>query len=164
MQAGGSSGAAVIDMENMDDTSGSSFEDMGEMHQRMKEEEEEEAEAAVGDEEDGEFLGMKGFRGQLGRQVADQVRQGWVPSHPHTCTYCCLPSPRVLALLAPWHTEGGWLAGMCPQVHMCTQACSCMHMKLHMHTDVRTRMCIHAHRCTHVYTYLWFLPSLQPSG
>lgn len=60
-------------MENMDDTSGSSFEDMGEMHQRMKEEEEVDAEAAAADEEDGEFLGMKGFKGQLGRQVADQV-------------------------------------------------------------------------------------------
>lgn len=69
-------GSAVIDMENMDDTSGSSFEDMGEMHQRMKEEEEEEeaeGEAGAGEEEDGEFLGMKGLRGQLGRQVADQV-------------------------------------------------------------------------------------------
>ncbi|NWY35246.1 YIPF3 protein, partial [Pheucticus melanocephalus] len=70
-------GSAVIDMENMDDTSGSSFEDMGEMHQRMKEEEEEEAEgeAGAGEEEDGEFLGMKGLRGQLGRQVADQMWQ-----------------------------------------------------------------------------------------
>ncbi|XP_029452599.1 protein YIPF3-like [Rhinatrema bivittatum] len=68
---GGSS--AVIDMENMDDTSGSSFEDMGEMHQRMKEEEvDEEADAAAAEEEDGEFLGMKGFKGQLGRQVADE--------------------------------------------------------------------------------------------
>ncbi|KAL8185677.1 UNVERIFIED_CONTAM: Protein yipf3 [Gekko kuhli] len=57
----------------MDDTSGSSFEDMGEMHQRMKEEEEVDAEAAAADEEDGEFLGMKGFKGQLGRQVADQA-------------------------------------------------------------------------------------------
>lgn len=59
----------------MDDTSGSSFEDMGEMHQRMKEEEEEEAEGEAGaaEEEDGEFLGMKGLQGQLGRQVADQV-------------------------------------------------------------------------------------------
>uniref|UniRef100_A0ACB8GBM7 Protein yipf3 n=1 Tax=Sphaerodactylus townsendi TaxID=933632 RepID=A0ACB8GBM7_9SAUR len=73
MQGGGS---AVIDMENMDDTSGSSFEDMGEMHQRMKEEEEVDAEAAAADEEDGEFLGMKGFKGQLGRQVADQMWQG----------------------------------------------------------------------------------------
>uniref|UniRef100_A0A8D0H442 Protein YIPF3 n=1 Tax=Sphenodon punctatus TaxID=8508 RepID=A0A8D0H442_SPHPU len=73
MQGGGS---AVIDMENMDDTSGSSFEDMGEMHQRMKEEEEEvDAEAAAADEENGEFLGMKGFKGQLGRQVADQMWQ-----------------------------------------------------------------------------------------
>lgn len=60
-------------MENMDDTSGSSFEDMGEMHQRMKEQEEVDAEAAAADEEDGEFLGMKGFKGQLSRQVADQV-------------------------------------------------------------------------------------------
>uniref|UniRef100_K7G043 Protein YIPF3 n=1 Tax=Pelodiscus sinensis TaxID=13735 RepID=K7G043_PELSI len=68
-------GSAVIDMENMDDTSGSSFEDMGEMHQRMKEEEEVDAEAAAADEEDGEFLGMKGFKGQLGRQVADQMWQ-----------------------------------------------------------------------------------------
>ncbi|XP_058019208.1 protein YIPF3 isoform X1 [Ahaetulla prasina] len=72
MQGGGS---AVIDMENMDDTSGSSFEDMGEMHQRMKEEEEVDAEAAAADEEDGEFLGMKGFKGQLSRQVADQMWQ-----------------------------------------------------------------------------------------
>uniref|UniRef100_A0AAR2LMT9 Protein YIPF3 n=1 Tax=Pygocentrus nattereri TaxID=42514 RepID=A0AAR2LMT9_PYGNA len=72
------SGSAVIDMENMDDTSGSSFEDMGEMHQRMKEEEEVAAEAAATDEdtgEDGEFLGMKGLKGQLGRQVADEVWQ-----------------------------------------------------------------------------------------
>ncbi|OXB76591.1 UNVERIFIED_CONTAM: hypothetical protein H355_014482 [Colinus virginianus] len=68
-------GSAVIDMENMDDTSGSSFEDMGEMHQRMKEEEEEEGEAGAGGEEDGEFLGMKGLQGQLGRQVADQMWQ-----------------------------------------------------------------------------------------
>lgn len=63
-------------MENMDDTSGSSFEDMGEMHQRMKEEEEVEAEAAATEDdtgEDGEFLGMKGLKGQLGRQVADEV-------------------------------------------------------------------------------------------
>lgn len=70
-------GAAVIDMENMDDTSGSSFEDMGEMHQRMKEEEEVTAEAAATEDdngEDGEFLGMKGLKGQLGRQVADEVR------------------------------------------------------------------------------------------
>lgn len=72
------SGAAVIDMENMDDTSGSSFEDMGEMHQRMKEEEEVTAEAAATDDDahdDGEFLGMKGLKGQLGRQVADEVWQ-----------------------------------------------------------------------------------------
>ncbi|MCI4376630.1 hypothetical protein PGIGA_G00190690 [Pangasianodon gigas] len=70
------SGSAVIDMENMDDTSGSSFEDMGEMHQRMKEEEEVAAEAAATEDdagEDGEFLGMKGLKGQLGRQVADEV-------------------------------------------------------------------------------------------
>lgn len=63
-------------MENMDDTSGSSFEDVGEMHQRMKEEEEVTAEAAAADDEgteDGEFLGMKGIKGQLGRQVADEV-------------------------------------------------------------------------------------------
>ncbi|CAB1312525.1 unnamed protein product [Coregonus sp. 'balchen'] len=70
-------GSAVIDMENMDDTSGSSFEDMGEMHQRMKEEEvAEEAEATEEETgEDGEFLGMKGINGQLGRQVADEVWQ-----------------------------------------------------------------------------------------
>ncbi|TNM99380.1 hypothetical protein fugu_012413 [Takifugu bimaculatus] len=75
VQAGG---AAVIDMENMDDTSGSSFEDMGEIHQRMKEEEEVAAEAAATEDdgaEDGEFLGMKGLKGQLGRQVADEVWQ-----------------------------------------------------------------------------------------
>ncbi|XP_054483028.1 protein YIPF3-like [Anoplopoma fimbria] len=71
-------GSAVIDMENMDDTSGSSFEDMGEMHQRMKEEEEVTEEANAADDhgaEDGEFLGMKGLKGQLGRQVADEVWQ-----------------------------------------------------------------------------------------
>ncbi|XP_061694149.1 protein YIPF3 isoform X2 [Syngnathoides biaculeatus] len=63
-------------MENMDDTSGSSFEDVGEMHQRMKEEEEVAAEAADADDEQGDnFLGMKGFQGQLGRQVADEVWQ-----------------------------------------------------------------------------------------
>uniref|UniRef100_A0A3Q2YJE8 Protein YIPF3 n=2 Tax=Hippocampus comes TaxID=109280 RepID=A0A3Q2YJE8_HIPCM len=73
VQGGG--GSAVIDMENMDDTSGSSFEDMGEMHQRMKEEEEVAAEAADADDQDGDFLGMKGFKGQLGRQVADEVWQ-----------------------------------------------------------------------------------------
>nr|XP_061794452.1 protein YIPF3-like [Nerophis lumbriciformis] len=67
-------GSAVIDMENTDDTSGSSFEDVGEMHQRMKEEEEEE-EADEGEEADADFLGVKGFKGQLGRQVADQVWQ-----------------------------------------------------------------------------------------
>ncbi|KAI2657565.1 Protein YIPF3 [Labeo rohita] len=72
------SGSAVIDMENMDDTSGSSFEDMGEMHQRMKEEEEVTEEAAATEEDNGEygdFLGMKGLKGQLGRQVADEVWQ-----------------------------------------------------------------------------------------
>lgn len=72
------SGSAVVDMENMDDTSGSSFEDMGEMHQRMKEEEEVTAEAAATEEDNGEygeFLGMKGLKGQLGRQVADEVSQ-----------------------------------------------------------------------------------------
>ena len=62
----------MIDMENMDDTSGSSFEDMGELHQRLREEEVD-ADAAAAEEEDGEFLGMKGFQGQLSRQVADQV-------------------------------------------------------------------------------------------
>ncbi|XP_045860581.1 protein YIPF3 isoform X3 [Meles meles] len=67
-------GSAVIDMENMDDTSGSSFEDMGELHQRLREEEVE-ADAAAAEEEDGEFLGMKGFKGQLSRQVADQMWQ-----------------------------------------------------------------------------------------
>ncbi|KAM6956368.1 protein YIPF3 [Aplochiton taeniatus] len=72
------SGSAVIDMENMDDTSGSSFEDMGEIHQRMTEEEEVAEEAEATEEEtgeDGEFLGMKGIKGQLGRQVADEVWQ-----------------------------------------------------------------------------------------
>lgn len=64
----------MIDMENMDDTSGSSFEDMGELHQRLREEEVD-ADAAAAEEEDGEFLGMKGFKGQLSRQVADQVRK-----------------------------------------------------------------------------------------
>lgn len=90
-------GSAVIDMENMDDTSGSSFEDMGEMHQRMKEEEEEEAEgeAGAGGEEDGEFLGMKGLQGQLGRQVADQVsvlppRGRPRRPRPRCCTRPCL--------------------------------------------------------------------------
>ncbi|KAM6183150.1 protein YIPF3 isoform 3-T3 [Erethizon dorsatum] len=67
-------GSAVIDMENMDDTSGSSFEDMGELHQRLREEEVD-ADAAAADDEDGEFLGMKGFKGQLSRQVADQMWQ-----------------------------------------------------------------------------------------
>ncbi|XP_053731341.1 protein YIPF3 isoform X1 [Synchiropus splendidus] len=73
---GGSS--AVIDMENMDDTSGSSFEDMGDIHQRLKEEEEVAAEAAATEDDspdDGQFLGMKGIKGQLGRQVADEVWQ-----------------------------------------------------------------------------------------
>lgn len=86
-------------MENMDDTSGSSFEDMGEMHQRMKEEEEEEeaeGEAGAAEEEDGEFLGMKGLRGQLGRQVADQVSAA--PRHPQPrrapLGRCHLPSLR----------------------------------------------------------------------
>ncbi|CAL8360462.1 unnamed protein product [Boreogadus saida] len=71
------SGSAVIDMENMDDTSGSSFEDMGEINQRMTEEEEEGPGGAPGEEpgDDGEFLGMKGIKGQLGRQVADEVWQ-----------------------------------------------------------------------------------------
>lgn len=75
IQTGG--GAAVIDMENMDDTSGSSFEDMGEINQRMKEDEEEgEGEAVTEEgEEDGAFLGMKGIKGQLGRQVADEMWQ-----------------------------------------------------------------------------------------
>ncbi|XP_069879764.1 protein YIPF3 isoform X2 [Dipodomys merriami] len=67
-------GSAVIDMENMDDTSGSSFEDMGELHQRLREEEVD-ADGAAEEEEDGEFLGMKGFKGQLSRQVADQMWQ-----------------------------------------------------------------------------------------
>uniref|UniRef100_UPI00398F02C3 protein YIPF3 n=1 Tax=Pristiophorus japonicus TaxID=55135 RepID=UPI00398F02C3 len=70
---GGSS--AVIDMENMDDTSGSSFEDMGEMHQQMKEEDDVGEEPVVTEEDDGAFLGMKGLKGQLGRDVADQVWQ-----------------------------------------------------------------------------------------
>ncbi|MEQ2166970.1 Protein yipf3 [Goodea atripinnis] len=65
-------------MENMDDTSGSSFEDVGEMHQRMKEEQEVAEEAAAAEDDgtdEGEFLGMKGLKGQLGRQVADEVWQ-----------------------------------------------------------------------------------------
>lgn len=77
VQSGG--GAAVIDMENMDDTSGSSFEDMGEIHQRMKEDEEEVEGEADGvpeeGDEDGAFLGMKGIKGQLGRQVAGEMWQ-----------------------------------------------------------------------------------------
>ncbi|XP_040286779.1 protein YIPF3 isoform X2 [Bufo bufo] len=73
IQAGG--GAAVIDMENMDDTSGSSFEDMGEINQRMKEDEEEGEAVTEEGEEDGAFLGMKGLKGQLGRQVADEMWQ-----------------------------------------------------------------------------------------
>lgn len=75
MQTGG--GAAVIDMENMDDTSGSSFEDMGEIHQRMKEDVEEvDGDVAPEEgEEDSAFLGMKGLKGQLGRQVADEMWQ-----------------------------------------------------------------------------------------
>lgn len=75
-------------MENMDDTSGSSFEDMGEMHQRMKEEEEVAAEAAATEDDvvdDGEFLGMKGLKGQLGRQVADEVRRGRGYLFSNTC-------------------------------------------------------------------------------
>ncbi|XP_028324693.1 protein YIPF3 [Gouania willdenowi] len=71
-------GSAVIDMENMDDTSGSSFEDVGEMHQRMNEDEEvngEQDEEQEDPNQDGEFLGMKAFKGQLGRQVADEVWQ-----------------------------------------------------------------------------------------
>ncbi|XP_068597424.1 protein YIPF3 [Brachionichthys hirsutus] len=73
-----SGGSAVVDMENMDDTSGSSFEDMGDVHQRMKEEEEVAAEAAATDDEagdDADFLGVKGLKSQLGRQVADEVWQ-----------------------------------------------------------------------------------------
>ncbi|CAN2387517.1 Yip1 domain family [Pristimantis euphronides] len=73
LQAGG--GAAVIDMENMDDTSGSSFEDMGEIHQRMKEDEEEGEGVTEEGEEDAAFLGMKVLKGQLGRQVADEMWQ-----------------------------------------------------------------------------------------
>ncbi|TDH01667.1 hypothetical protein EPR50_G00183020 [Perca flavescens] len=69
----GPGGAAVIDMENMDDTSGSSFEDVGELHQRMEDEDEGAAEEDQQDHED--FLGMKGLKGQLGRQVADEVWQ-----------------------------------------------------------------------------------------
>ncbi|KAM9808822.1 protein YIPF3 isoform 3-T3 [Syngnathus typhle] len=99
---GGSS--AVIDMENMDDTSGSSFEDMGELHQRMKEEEEVAAEAADADDQDGDFLGMKGFKGQLGRQVADEVSQ--------SCAfYLCAFSP--LVWVSNWWCCGFevWQAG-----------------------------------------------------
>lgn len=66
--------AAVIDMENMDDTSGSSFEDVGELHQRMREEQEVAEEAAAADADGADdFLGVKGLKGQLGRQVADEV-------------------------------------------------------------------------------------------
>lgn len=61
-------------MENMDDTSGSSFEDMGEMHQQMKEEDNVGEEPVTTEEEDAAFLGVKGLKGQLGREVADQVR------------------------------------------------------------------------------------------
>lgn len=85
------SNSAVIDMENMDDTSGSSFEDMGEMHQRMKEEEEVSAEAAATEDEageDGEFLGMKGLKGQLGRQVADEVSSHVVASNNFMLLQC----------------------------------------------------------------------------
>ncbi|KAJ0004621.1 hypothetical protein NQD34_010835 [Periophthalmus magnuspinnatus] len=65
-------GSAVIDMENMDDTSGSSFEDMGEIHQRLKDEEENpEQDPEPDPEPDQDFL--KEFKGQLGRQVADEV-------------------------------------------------------------------------------------------
>ncbi|XP_032809914.1 protein YIPF3 [Petromyzon marinus] len=63
--AGG--GTAVIDMENMDDTSGSSFEDVGELTQRLADAEEE------GGSENNDFMGVKGLRGQIGKQVADQV-------------------------------------------------------------------------------------------
>ncbi|XP_053568733.1 protein YIPF3 [Bombina bombina] len=73
MQSG--AGSAVIDMENMDDTSGSSFEDMGEIHQRLKEDEEEGEGATEEGDEEGAFLGMKGVKGQLGRQVADEMWQ-----------------------------------------------------------------------------------------
>ncbi|CAL9688256.1 unnamed protein product [Knipowitschia caucasica] len=80
MQGGGS---AVIDMENMDDTSGSSFEDMGEIHQRLKDEEEPDQGPDRDPDQDPDpdpdpnqdFLGMKGLKGQLGRQVADEVWQ-----------------------------------------------------------------------------------------
>lgn len=65
-------GLVVIDMENMDDIFGFSFEDMGELYQRLREEEVD-VDVVVVEEEDGEFLGMKGFKGQLSRQVVDQV-------------------------------------------------------------------------------------------
>lgn len=86
-------GSAVIDMENMDDTSGSSFEDMGELHQRLREEEVD-ADAAAAEEEDGEFLGMKGFKGQLSRQVADQVSKTGSLAGGKVC----LGRPQVLKL------------------------------------------------------------------
>ncbi|XP_048450051.1 protein YIPF3 [Rhincodon typus] len=69
------SSSAVIDMENMDDTSGSSFEDMGEMHQELKEEDDVGEEPAPTEEDDSAFLGVRGLKGQLGRDVADQVWQ-----------------------------------------------------------------------------------------
>lgn len=86
-------------MENMDDTSGSSFEDMGDIHQRMKEEEEVAAEAAATEDdgaEDGEFLGIKGLKGQLGRQVADEV------SLPNTEQGCCDWAIQAVNVLIGW--------------------------------------------------------------
>uniref|UniRef100_UPI00358DDF5F protein YIPF3 n=1 Tax=Myxine glutinosa TaxID=7769 RepID=UPI00358DDF5F len=73
--------SSIVDMENMDDTSGSSFEDIAEAPGGT---------TALGDvngderragktgqddavEEDEEFLGIKGLKGQLGKQVAGQV-------------------------------------------------------------------------------------------